>query len=151
MLKRPASRRGTGRKKKKGNATYEISSIDSSDDEKMDIEDVRAWDISTSVNTGRMNARRKTLKHYSEMLPPEVPSASQEPGRVEAASVEDTGSLADTETSRKTTKKQRPKRKRVRTVKENDSVSESLVFSSLGLTGVFRQGWRNGFSIVRSF
>lgn len=128
MSKRQASNPKAVRKKKKGNTTYKISSLDPSDDEKMAVEDLRVWDISTSENTGRMTAKRRILKHYSKGLPPEEPSRSQKYEEVkEVAYAEDAGILADSETSPETTDKQRPKRKRVRVIKENDSVSELLV------------------------
>ena len=125
MLKRRASGPKAVRKKKKGNATYTISSFGPSDDEGKVAEDIRVWDISASEKTGRMNASRTTLKHYSKAPPPEELSTNQKPGGVEGvASAEDTGSLADSEIPPKTSGKQRPKRKRVRTTKENDSVRE---------------------------
>lgn len=130
MLKRPAKGPKTARKKKKGNSTYALSSLDPSDDDedKVAVEDVRVWDISTSEKTGRMTASRKTLKHYSLVSPPEEPSTSKELGGVEEnPSAEDPGNLADSEIPLETAGKPKRKRKRVRVVKENDSVSESLV------------------------
>jgi hypothetical protein len=136
MSKRQTSNPGTVRKKRKGNTTWKTSSLDPSDDEKMTAEDVRVWDISTSENTGHMTARRKNLKHYSKALPPEGPSTRRKQGEVgEVACVEDAGILADSETVPQTTYKQRQKRKRVRTVKENDSVSDHSSLSSLNLPG----------------
>jgi len=128
MLKRRAGAPKTARKKKKGNATYVTTALDPSDDEKVAVEDVRVWNISTSERTGRMMASRRTFKHYSQVSPPEEPSTSKEPGRAEeVAGAEDPGILADSESSPETAGKQRPKRKRVR-AKGNDSVSE-LSFS----------------------
>ena len=131
MLKRRASGPKTSRKKKKGNATYVLGSLDSSDDDdKVAVEDVRVWDISTSEKTGRMTASRKILKHYSQVLLPEEPSTSKELGTAEeVASAEDPGNFADSEFPPDTAGRSRPKpkRKRVRVVKENDSVSDSLV------------------------
>ena len=128
MSKRQASDPKAARKKKKSNKSYKIFGLDPSDDEKAVAEDVRVWDISTSKNTGRMTARRRTLKHYSEVLPPGEPSTSQKQVEIrEVAYVEDAGILADSETPPKTTDKQQQKRRRVRVVKENDSVSESFV------------------------
>ena len=130
-MKRQATDSKTVRKKKRGRTTCKISSLDPSDDKKVATEDVRVWNISTSENTGRITARRKVLKHYSTVPPPEQPSMSQKQVEVnEVAYVEDTGILADSETPPKPTGKQRRKRKRVRVVKENDSVSESLVSPS---------------------
>jgi len=127
MLKRQTSGPKTARKKKKGNATYTLSSVDSPD-EKLAVEDVRVWSISTSEKTGRITASRRTLKHYHvpQSLPGE-PSTSKKPGGAEeVADVEETGVLADSESSAEMAGKRRPKRKRVRVVKENDSVSELL-------------------------
>jgi hypothetical protein len=136
MSKRQTSNPGTVRKKRKGNTMWKTSSLNPSDDEKMTAEDVRVWDISTSENTGHMTARRKNLKHYSKALPPEGPSTRWKQGEVgEVACVEDAGILADSETVPHTTYKQRQKRKRVRTVKENDSVSDHSSLSSLTYLG----------------
>ena len=153
MLKRRASAPKTGRKKKKGNATYTLTSLDSSDDEKAVVEDVRVWDISTSERTGRMTASRKTLKHYSQVSPSEEPSASKEPRSVHGvASAEDPGSLADSESPPEMAGKGRPKRKRVRAIKENDSVSKSLAPRFFEFTPVFRRRWSiGGVATVWSF
>ena len=129
MLKRRTDGPKTARKKKKGNATYALSSLDPISEDEAATEDVRVWDISTSEKTGRVMASRKTLKHYRQVLPspPEEPSTSEKLGGVEGgADVEDAGVLADSEDS-KIVKIRRPKRKRVRTFKENDSVSRSLI------------------------
>jgi len=131
MSKRQATDSKAARKKKRGKTTCKISSLDPSDDEKVATEDVRVWNVSTSGNTGRITAKRKVIKHYSKALPPEAPSTSQKQAEVnEVAHVEDAGILADSETPPEPTDKKRPKRSRVRAVKENDSVSELLDFLS---------------------
>ena len=127
MLKRQSSVPKTARKKKKGNATYGFSSLDTVKDEKVPVEAIRVWSISTSERTGRVNASRRTLKHHHQ-LPQNLPQEPSESKKLEVEAtgdVEESGALADSE-SPATVNKQGPKRKRVRVVKENDSVSESL-------------------------
>lgn len=124
MLKRRASGNRSTRRKKKGNVAYSFSSLDPSDDENTVVENVRIWDISASEKTGRMTATRRTLKHHSGVLPPGEPSTSQRVEKV--AGVEDSAFLADSETPLKAAGNHRPKRKRIRVVKENDSASELL-------------------------
>jgi hypothetical protein len=144
MLKRRADGPKTGRKKKKGNATYASTSLDPTEDEKQVVEDIRVWNISTSEKTGRLMASRRTHKHYHEAPPilSEDPSTSKKLGGVDA---EDTGALADTQ-SPKTVGKLRRKRKRVRLVKENDSVSCSFISPLLLAYPRFRQRWKSGSS-----
>ena len=129
MLKRRADVHKTVRKRKKGNTSYKTSTLDPSDDEKVVVEDVRVWHVSTSEKTGRMTAKKRTLKHYSsKVLSPEQPSMSQKQGDVEEVpGVEDAGILTDSKAYPDTTIKQQPKRSHVRAIKENNSVSESLV------------------------
>lgn len=129
MLKRRTNGPRIARKRKKGNATYTLSSLDPTSEDDLPTEDVRVWNISASEKTGRVMASRKTLKHYRQVIPssPEEPSTSTKPGGVEeTADVEDTGVLADSEFS-KPVKIKRPKKKRVRVFKENDSVSGLLI------------------------
>lgn len=146
MLKRQTSGTGTVRKKKKGNATYSSSSMDSASKGTNVVENIRVWNISTSDKSGRVLANRKTFKRYSEVSPSEIPLASVNPG-----AVEETGALADSESLPETVEKQRPKRKRVQTVKENDSVSVPLYHLLRELSPVFRQRWSSGFNSVQSF
>jgi len=59
---------------------------------------------------------------------------SENPEGAEAtATFEDSGNLADSELSPTTASKQRPKRKRVRVLKENDSVSVHRRSQAFGL------------------
>lgn len=147
MTKRLASGSRSVRKKRKGNTAYASSSLDPTDHDEKVVENVRLWNISTSGKTGRVTGSRKTLKHYSQVPPPGRPSTRKmSEGNEESADVEDTGALADSETIGV----QYPKRKRVRAVKENDSVSEPPPPSLLELTDVFRQKWSSGFNTVRS-
>ena len=135
MLKRPANDPKRVRKKKKGNASYTLSSLDPTPEEKMVVEDVRVWNISISETTGRVRGTRKTYRHHHQISPssPEEPPTGEEPGAAEdTASFEDPGNLGDSELSPVTANKQRPKRKRVRVLKENDSVSVNHRSYSLG-------------------
>ena len=153
MLKRQASGPKTACKKKKGNMTYSVSSFDTTPKDKRAVEDIRVWNISTSEKTGRITGSRRNLKHYRQVSPgpPEGPSTSGKPGGFEeTAGEEDTGILADSESPSEVLNKPRPKRKRVRTLKENDSVCKSLIPVS-GLTRVFRRRWNSGFCLTISF
>lgn len=123
MLKRQAAAPKTARKKKKGNATILTTSID---DRNVAAENVRAWDVSLSKNTGRVNASRRTLKHLHQ-APTEIPSTGEGSGADGMATDTDTGNLADSESPRRVVDRERPKRKRTRALKENDSVRESLI------------------------
>ena len=123
MLKRQASGSKATRKKRKGNATYSTSTLDSINNDKEAVENVRIWNISTSENTGRMTASRKTLKHYYQ-VPPEASTTGVSSEGVEVvADVEDDGAFADSEWPSGVDEKGRKKRKRIRATKENDSVS----------------------------
>ena len=124
MFKRQNNAPKPARKRKKGNTTYQISSLDPPDDE-MAVEDLRVWDVSTSEKTGRVTAKRRTLKHYHQAPPsiPEEPPTCENPeGGEDVTNVEDTGALADSESPLETVNKRRPKRKRKKVSKENDSV-----------------------------
>ena len=129
MLKRQASAPNkNARKKKKGNATYTMASLDPTDDDGRVVEDIRVWDISTSETTGRVRASRRTHKHYSQASS-SLPGGSSTnkklgEGDEEVASVEDTGNHADSETSGCPKRK---RAKRVRILKENDSVSSPSI------------------------
>lgn len=126
MLKRPANDPKRARKKKKGNASYTSSSLDPTPEEKMVVEDVRIWNTSISEKTGRIRGTRKTHHHFHQPSPspPEGLSMGEGSGWVEdTAGAEDSGHLADSELPPVTTDKRRPKRKRVKTLKQNDSVS----------------------------
>ena len=152
MLKRRASGTKTARKRKKGNATYMASSLDPIGDDKKVLENVRVWNISSADGMGRVLVSRKTIKHYSKLSPSEVPSTSKSPGGVEGvADAEETGVLADSESPSGALGKRPPKPKHVRTVKENDSVSDSFSLFPFELTRVFRQRWSSGSSTVLSF
>lgn len=123
MLKRQASGSKATRKRRKGNATYSTSTLDSIENDKEAVENVRVWNISTSGNTGRMTASRTTLKHYYQ-VPLEASPTSVSPEGVEVvADVGDDGALADSEWPSGVVEKGRKKRKRIRATKENDSVS----------------------------
>ena len=153
MLKRTKDVTKTGRKRRKGNTTYQISTLDRIDDDKSVVEDIRVWDISTSEKTGRVTAKRRTLKHRSQAsssLPDESSTSEKLGGDAEVTHVEETGNLADTESS-EMVDKPHPKRKCTRVARENDSVSEFLVLPALALIRIRRQRWNSGLSIVRLF
>ena len=126
MLKRQATGPKTARKKKKGNATYSVSSFDPPPKDKKAVEEIRVWNISTLEKTGRITGSRRNLKHYRQISPspPEGLSTSEKPGEIEGNADVDTGVLADSESPSEVLNNPRPKRKRVRTLKENDSVSK---------------------------
>ena len=126
MLKRQASAPKTARKKKKGNATFSTVSLDDDDDDDVVTEDVRVWNVSTSKNTGRVNATRATLKH-TRQAPKEILSMGEGSGVEEMIADVDAGILADSESPPTAVDGKRPKRKRTRILKENDSVSELLI------------------------
>ena len=141
MLKRAKDVAKTGRKRRKGNTTYQISTLDRIDDDKSVVEDIRVWDISTSEKTGRVMAKRRTLRHRSQVSSslPDEPSTSGKPGSdAEVTNVEETGNLADTESSSGTVNKPRPKQKCTRVARENDSVSGLLALPALALTRILQ-------------
>lgn len=147
MRKHQAAAPKTTRKKKRGNAAYDECSFDPPDDDKMVVEEIRCWDVSASEKTGRVTANRTTLEHYHQMPPslPEASSTSKRPGLTEEVTdVDETGFLADSESPSEMTGKKRPKRKRTRVLKENDSVSESLVSPALQTHRVSRRRWNSG-------
>lgn len=119
MLKRQASGPKPARKKKKGNATFAETSLDSTPEDKI-VEDVCVWNLKASA-TGQVGGTRKTHRYYHQAPLEELSTSENPEGPEETAVQEDTGNLADSETP---IDMQRPKRKkRVRTHKENDSVS----------------------------
>ena len=82
-----------------------------------EAEDIRVWEITASETTGRVSGKRKTHRHLHE--------DPVEPRHEEPPTVEEVDATVDPEPSdpplAKVTAK--GKRKRVRVVKENDSVS----------------------------
>ena len=89
------------------------------------MEDIRVRDVSTSQKTGRIVGRRKTHRHFRE--------DPLEPRLEEPPPVEEVDASADPEPSEsppvKATGKR--KRKRVRAIKENDSVSFVPIYQFL--------------------
>jgi hypothetical protein len=153
MLKRQGSGSKAVRKKRKGNATFESYNFNPNN---KTVENVRVWDISSSEKTGRIKASRRTLKHYSQLPPSEESSTSKNPGRTEVNVTEvnalkETGVLADAESPSDTVKKKDKKRRRIRTVQENDDVSALFFSRHLKLIRDFRQKWSSGFSIDQYF
>lgn len=111
------------RKKKRGGTTYGVSSFDPPDD-KMIVEDIRVWDVSTSKKTGRVSASRRTVEHHHTLGQPGGPSMSRGDEEDEHAGVQDTGTLADSEAPPETVRKGQ-KRRRAKAANENNSVSRA--------------------------
>jgi hypothetical protein len=154
MLKHSKGEAKTGRKRKKGNATYQILTLDPIDEDKSVVEDICVWDISTSDKTGHVTVKRRTLKHHSQVSSssPDNPSTSKEPrGDAEVACVEETEILTDIKSSSEMVNKSCQKRKRTRAKRENNSVSEFLALLALILTCFSRQGWNSGSSTIQFF
>lgn len=132
MLKRQTAAHKTVRKRKKGNTTYSIGSLDPPVDNKTIVEEIRAWDVSTSQRTGRVSASRRTIKHYHQVSPSELENSltSKQPEEHEDANIEEVGILTDPESPPEISSKH-PKPKRPKAPKENDSVSELLALLAL--------------------
>ena len=129
MVKRQASGPKPGRKKRRGNATYESSSLDVTLEDKTSVENIRTWNLSTLETTGRVRGTRRTHKHYNQDTP-EMNEGSG--GAEETPNLEDAGNLADSEAPPEVVDKQHRKRTRVRVIKENDSVSVNYRSHFLG-------------------
>ena len=154
MLKRQNAAPKPARKRKKGNTTYQVSSLDPPVNDKIVVEELRVWDVSTSETTGRITGKRRTLKHYHQVSPNllEEPPASKIPeGSEDVENVEDTGVLADSEPPQELVNKRRSKRKRANVSRENDSVGKPSTSLLSTLTRVSRQKWNSGFRTARLF
>jgi hypothetical protein len=140
------------RKRKKGNTTYAIGSLDPPGDNKVAVEDIRIWDVSTSERTGRVSARKRTVQHHRQVSPSqlqEVSTSSGAPG-IESTTVDEAGIFADSESPPEVASK-RPRKKRANAQKDNDSVSQSHPPSFRTLTRIFRREWKHGFSSAQFF
>ena len=113
MTKRNTADPRPSRKKRKG-ASYAAIDLDAPDD-LQEVENIRVWNISTSARSGRASATRKNHKHFS--------SSSLKPLPEEILTVEHSDVPADSESKQLSLAKSGTKRKRIRIVKENDSVS----------------------------
>ena len=152
MLKRRVAAPKTVRKRKKGNTTFTSGSLDPPIEDEMVVEHVRVWDVSTSENTGRISANRRTVKHYRHVSPtrPEESLTKTNPEGDEGNNVEEAGILGDSESPLGITNK-RLKRKSVKALKDNDSVSDCWPCLLPILIRVSRRRWKCGFSTVRLF
>ena len=133
MSKRNTTGSRPSRKRRKG-ANYTAIDLDAPDDS-LEVEDIRVWAISTSETTGRASATRRNYKHFLR--------SSLEPLREEILTPEHSDVPADSESNELLPAKSNAKRRRVRTVKENDSVSPVLVHrNNLRITWQTRmEGW----------
>ena len=116
MSKHNAGRSRRPRKRRRAGASYGEVNLDSSDEHPEDVEEIRVWKITTSETTGRVSATRKNHRHPLEYV--SEPRHDEPP-----PSVEETSTPALPEPSEVPPAKVVPKRRRVRLVKENDSVS----------------------------
>ena len=154
MLKRQNTAPKPARKRKKGNTTYQISSLDPPVNDKISVEELRVWDVSTSETTGRITGKRRTLKHYHQVSPSvleESPTRKIPEGSEDVENDEDTGVLTDSEPPQELVNKRRSKRKRANVSKENDSVGKPSTSLPSTLTRISRQRWSSGFRIARLF
>ena len=108
----------------------------------MPVENLTQTTVGCGVTTGWYsyhyffeNPNHHSCKHYHQASPgPSEPSTSERPGGdEEAVDLEDPGVLADSESPPGVVGKQRQKRKRVRVIKQNDSVSDDYWPRSPGL------------------
>ena len=119
MSKRNATGSRPSCKRRKAGSSYATVDVDALIKHTERTEAIRVWDISASEKTGRVAARRKNLQHRYQSL--------SEPSREGSSVVEDLGSPADPEPGELPPAKSVVKHKRVKKVKENDSVRSILV------------------------
>lgn len=112
MAKRNATGSRTSRKRRKGGASYAAIDLDAPDGGSQQIENIHVWNISMSETNRRLSATRRNHKHLSETP---LEHLREEPPTVEHADLP-----ADPEPH---PAKLIERRKRVRILKENDSVS----------------------------
>ena len=100
--------------------------LDPPDDHPPEVETIRVWKVTKSETTGRVSGTRKTHLHFHE--------GPSEPSREEEVFIfEDVTTPAGQESSKRPPKAA-AKRKRVRVVKENDSVSPANISPKAVLT-----------------
>ena len=146
MLKHRTPASKTGRDRKRGRTAYSVGTLGPPDVEKT-VEDVRVWDVTASERTGRVSAsRRNVTLHHQALSQSEEPSTSVQ----SEVGVEEAGAFADSEAPPKKAGAHEG-RKRVRTNKDNDSVSEVVCWHVSVLICVSRRGWNSGFSTARFF
>jgi len=143
MAKRNAGSSQSSRKRRKAGASY--SKVDADASSPDEAEDIRVWNITTSETTGRVFGKRKTHRHLHE--------DPVEPLHEEPPTVEEIDASADPEPSDPPPAKvaAKGKRKRVRVIKENDSVSfvpmDPCLRSKLTIS-ITRHGWGPGLRSV---
>jgi len=119
MSKRTVTSSRQSRKRKKAGVSYSVVDLDESPDK---TEDIRVWDVTMSATSGRVSATRKNYQHFYE--------SPQEPLHEEPPTVEDIAAPADPEPNELPPAESVVKRRRIRAVKENDSVCSTYLQSS---------------------
>ena len=118
MSKRNTVGSRQSRKRRKAGASYATTELDAPDQD--EVENIRIWEITRSETNGRVSATRRNHQH-SYRSSPELLCE----GHPSTTTIEDIAPEDLEESVAKSAKK----RKRVRIVKENDSVS--FIFSVL--------------------
>ena len=123
FLSSPMSKRNVGgsrasRKRRRAGASYGEMNLDESDEGPEETEDIRVWKITTSETTRLVSATRKTHKHSLQHT-----SKPQHEEPPPTPTVEEASTPVDPEPRKASRAKVAGKRRRVRVVKENDSVS----------------------------
>lgn len=116
MSKRTVTSSRQSRKRKRAGVSYSVVDLDESPDK---TEDIRVWDVTMSTTSGRVSATRKNYQH--SYASPQEP-LHEEPLHEEPPTAKDIVAPADPEPNELPPAESVAKRKRVRAVKENDSV-----------------------------
>ena len=119
MSKRNAGEYQRSRKRKKEG--YGKVDLDALVQRRDKVEDIRVWDVAMSETTGRVSGSRKTHHHVYESSPE---SHEEPPAEVTAPTDPESSELPPPASAAK------PKRVRIRIMKENDSVSFTPTFST---------------------
>lgn len=119
MSKRNTTGTGSSRKRRKGRISHSTRDLDALVAAPEKVEDVRVWNMTVSETTGRVSGTRKTHQYIYQSPP--VPLCEEPPvvGAIDAS--------ADPEPTEPPPAKSTGRRKRVRIVKENDSVGSILI------------------------
>ena len=136
MSKRNATGSRLARKRRKAGVSYDTIDLDAVNARPNKVEDIRVWNMTTSEKTGHVSGTRRNYQHTYENSPEFL--------REEPPPVEDTNIPVDPGPSELPQAGSATKRKRVRTVKENDSVSSTPISHNQLIINVHRQGWRIG-------
>ena len=119
MSKRNAASSRLSRKRRKAGVSYGTIDLDAVNARPNKVEEIRVWKMVTSEKTGRVSGTRRNYQHTYENSPEFL--------REEPPPVEDTNIPADPGPSELPQAGSAAKRKRARTVKENDSVSSTPI------------------------